>query len=296
MRDIEIKHLRMIQMIARTKNLTKAAEKLFISQPALSQQLINIENKIGTNLFIRNGKSMLLTRVGKKLLDSAHVILDEIEKAEREVAQEVNGEQGELKVGVRCVFCFKLIPEVIKQFQDKYPNVDLEIGHSREPEKDLISRTFDITVSSATITNRKITHTPLFETEFLCVMSADHRLSQRKYLEIEDFEGEDMISFAEKTKSSFYNLFTKENGIHLKSFMTIPYPETIVDFAEAGLGIAILPKWFVISQTLTKKIHMCHFTSKKSIHQLRAHYLKEKTMPSYQDEFVKTIVSQTITV
>ena len=66
----------MIQMIARTKNLTKAAEKLYVSQPALSQQLINIENKIGTNLFFRNGKNMLLTRVGEKLLESAHVILD----------------------------------------------------------------------------------------------------------------------------------------------------------------------------------------------------------------------------
>ena len=286
----------MIQMIARTKNLTKAAEKLFVSQPALSQQLINIENKIGAKLFFRNGKNMVLTRIGDKLLDSANIILDEIEQAERDVAQEVNGEKGELKVGVRCVFCFKLIPAVIKQFQDKYPNVDLVIGHSQKPEKDLVSRTFDITVSSATITNLKISHTPLFEAEFVCVMSNNHPLSRRKYLEMEDFEGQDMISMAEKTNSSFYNLILKENGIRLRRFMTIPYPETIVNFAEAGLGIAILPKWFVSSQASTKNIHMCHFTAKKNIHYLRAHYLKRKTIPSYQDEFIKIIVSHTITV
>lgn len=296
MKDLEIKHLRMIRMIAGTKNLTKAAEKLFISQPALSQQLINIENKIGAKLFFRNGKNMVLSRIGNKLLDSAQIILDELEQAEREVAQEVNGEKGDLKVGVRCIFCFKLIPAVIKEFQDKYPNVDLEIGHSQQPEKDLISRTFDITISSATLTNRKISYTPLFEAEFVCVMSGDHPLSHRKYLAIEDFEGEDMISFAEKTNSSIYNNYIKENGIRLRRYMTIPYPETILNFVEAGLGIAILPKWFVSSYASTKNIHMCNFTSKKQVRYLRAHFLNQKSIPSYQDEFIKTIVSHTIAV
>jgi LysR family transcriptional regulator for metE and metH len=296
MRDLEIKHLRMIQMIAGTRNLTKAAEKLYISQPALSQQLMNIENKIGADLFFRNGKKMILTRVGKKLLDSAHIILEEIERAEREVAQEVNGEKGELKVGVRCIFCFKLIPEVIKEFQDKYPNVDLEIGHSQQPEKDLLSRAFDITVSSATIANRKISYVPLFDAEFVCVMSGDHPLGQRRYLEVEDFEGEDMISLAEKANSSFYNYFLKEKGVRLRRFMTIPYPETILNFAEAGLGIAILPKWFVSAFASTKNIHSCRFTSKRYVRHLRAHYLKQKSVPSYQDEFIKTIVSHTVTV
>ena len=129
MADLEIKHLRMIRMIARTNNLTKAAEKLFISQPALSQQLINIENRIGAKLFFRNGKNMVLTKIGNKLLNSAHIILDEIDKAEKEVAKEVHGENGELKICIRCVFCFKWIPSVVKEFQIKYPNIDIIIDN-----------------------------------------------------------------------------------------------------------------------------------------------------------------------
>ena len=293
MHYLEIKHLRMIQMIARTNNLTKAAENLFVSQSALSQQLKNVEDKIGANLFFRNGQKLVLTRIGKKLLDSAHTIIDEVDKTEQELAQEINGEAGELKVGVRCVFCFKWIPQVIKQFQDKYPNVDLEITKSIQPEEELMSNTFDITISSATITNQKISYTPLFETEFVCVMSREYPLSQKTYLEMEDFEGTDMISIGEKTNSSFYNSF-KDKGIKLRRFMTVPYPETVVDLAASGLGIAILPKWFVSSSALIKDIHSCHFTSKKHILQMKAHYLKEKTIPPYQDEFIKTIVSQAI--
>ena len=292
--DIEIKHLRMIQAIAGTKNLTKAAEKLFISQPALSQQLINIEDKIGANLFFRNGKNMVLTKVGKKLLDSAHTILGEIERVAREIATQVNGEKGELKIGVRCIFCFKWIPLVIKQFQEKYPNVDIEISHSQLPERELLSKTFDVTISSATIINSKISQSELFKMEFLCVMSGDHPLSKKKYLELEDLEGIDMISMAEKPNSSFYNMYIKDSNIQLRRFMTVPYPEVIVDLVEAGFGIAILPEWFVYPFTLTKNIHTCHFTTKKNIRQLKAHYLTEKDIPTYQSEFLKSIVSYAI--
>jgi LysR family transcriptional regulator, regulator for metE and metH len=289
--DIEIKHLRMIRMIARTKNLTKAAENLFLSQSALSQQLLTIEDRIGANLFFRNGKNMVLTKIGKKLLDSAQIILEEIERATREVELQVKGDKGELKIGVRCIFCFKWIPIVIKQFQMKYPNVDIEIGQSLFPEKELMSKAFDVTISSAIITNPKISHDRLFEMEFLCVMSGDHPLSKKTYLEIEDFEGVDMISMADKPNSSFYNMFLKESGIQLRRFMTVPYPEVIIDLAEAGLGIAILPEWFIYPYTLTKNIHTCHFTIKKNIRQLNAHYLAEKNIPPYHHEFIDTIIS-----
>ena len=276
-------------MIARTKTLTKAAEKLFISQPALSQQLINIENRIGAKLFLRKGKNMALTRVGEKILNSAHMILDELEKVEQEVAQEVNGEKGELKVGIRCIFCFKWIPLVIKQFQGKYPNVNIIIGHTQQAEEDLISKTYDIVITSTPLDNAKIIHTQIFEDEILCVMPADHPLSHRRYLNIEDFEGTDYLATDENAGFTF-----KENGIHLRSFITIPYPETIVDMVDAGLGITFFPGFYIQSYTLTKNIHTCQYSTKKHMLQWNANYLKGKTPPSYQDEFIKTIISHAI--
>lgn len=290
MTDLEIKHLKMIRMIARTKTLTKAADKLFISQPALSQQLINIENRIGTKLFLRNGKKMILTRIGEKLLDRANVILDELEKAEQEVAQEVNGESGELKIGVRCIFCFKWIPSVIKQFQGKYPNVNIKIGHTQQAEEDLISKTYDIAITSIPLDNAKITHTQLFEDEILCVMPADHPLSHRKYLNMEDFEGTDYLATDENAGLTF-----KENGIRLRSFITIPYPETIVDMVEAGMGITFFPGFYISPYTLTKNIHTCQYSSRKHMLQWNANYLKGEAVSAYQDEFIKTIISHTVT-
>jgi len=121
-------------------------------------------------------------------------------------------------------------------------------------------------------------------------MSGDHPLTHRKYLCVEDFEGVDYIALTE-TGSNYF----KDNGIRLRRFMTIPYPETIVDLVEAGLGIALLPKWYVSPYILTKNLHTCRFTSKRHMIQWNANFLKGESKPSYQNEFIKTIISHTIT-
>ena len=292
---LEIKHLKMLRMIDETNNLTQAAKKLFISQPALSQQLKDIEMKLGTPLFLRTKKNMIMTRVGKKLLNHAKVILEEIEKAELEVEKAVNGEKGDLRIGVRCLFCYTWIPKVIKQFQDKYPNVDLTIGNSMDPEKDLMLKNCDVVISTAPFENRDIGFIPLFEDEFLCVMSKDHSLSHRKFLEIEDFDGADMISMVEKTGPSFYKYFFENKGVRLRRYMTITHPEAVVELVEANLGIALLPKWFIAPYVASKNIHTCRLTSKKTILQWRAGFMKEKSMPPYQREFINIITSNPIT-
>lgn len=294
MNHLEIKHLRMIRMIAGTNNLTRAARNLGLSQPALSQQLKDIEAKLGTALFLRTHKTMTLTRIGKKLLNQAKSIIEKIETAELEVIKAVNGETGVLKIGVRCMFCYKWLPGVIKQFQTAYPSVELDIGNSLEPEKDLISKTHDIIISTSFPRNPVISSIPLFEDEVLCVTSEDHALSQKKIMEIKDFEGVDMIAMVEKNGPSFYNFFLKDQGIRLRRYMIISHPEAVVDLVEAGLGVAILPRWFITPYTPTKHIHLCSLTSKKAFLEWKASYLNGKDIPHYQEEFIKIITTRSI--
>ena len=77
--------------------------------------------------------------------------------------------------------------------------------------------------------------------------------------------------------------------------MTITNPDAVVELVEAGLGIAILPKWFIASYTGMKKITPCHLTSKKTRLQWKASFLKEKAAPAYQKEFIKAIASYPVT-
>ena len=132
MNHLEIKHLRMVCAIAESGNMTRAAETLCISQSALSQQLKDIENKLGTDLFFRTRKKMILTEVGKQLQGTATQVIDSVDQAEHAISLQTKGEKGELKVGTQCIFCYKWLPQVMRLFHAKFPNVEIEVGNSTD--------------------------------------------------------------------------------------------------------------------------------------------------------------------
>lgn len=117
--------------------MTKAADRLFITQSALSQQLKDIEEKLQIDLFFRTRKKMLLTPVGQKLLQSAEKIVGLLDEAELEIAKLAGGQRGELKVGTQCIFCFKWLPQLLRTFQAEFPKIEFEIGTSYDLEREL---------------------------------------------------------------------------------------------------------------------------------------------------------------
>ena len=101
MHNLEIKHLRMLRAITESGNMTRAAEKLCLTQSALSQQLKDIEGKLGTDLFYRTRKKMIVTEVGRQLLETATQVIDAVDLAEQDISRKISGERGELKVGTQ---------------------------------------------------------------------------------------------------------------------------------------------------------------------------------------------------
>ena len=114
---LEIRHLKLIKTINETGNMTRAAEKLFLTQPALSHQLLDLEGKLEIPLFHRTKKKMILTQAGKMLLKSAEKVLLEIKQAEREISKMVHGETGVLRIGTTCVLSYKWLPNIMHQLQ-----------------------------------------------------------------------------------------------------------------------------------------------------------------------------------
>ncbi len=98
---IEIRHLNLIQEIVTTGNVTRAAQKLHLTQPSLSHQLKEIESRLGVQLFLRVNKTMTLTQAGKRLLQAANSILPEIQRTEKEI-QSIDKNGRELRVSTHC--------------------------------------------------------------------------------------------------------------------------------------------------------------------------------------------------
>ena len=107
---LDIRHLKLIVAVTEEKSVTKAGERLHLTQSALSHQLRDIEERLGTPLFLRLNKRMIPTQAGERLLSSARHVLDELKHAEDEVAQMANHKRGALRISTECYTCYHWLP------------------------------------------------------------------------------------------------------------------------------------------------------------------------------------------
>jgi LysR family transcriptional regulator for metE and metH len=289
MNHLEIKHLRMICAIAEFGNMTRAAEKLCISQSALSQQLKDIEGKLKTDLFFRTRKKMILAPIGKKLLETAQQVIGTMEDAELEIAKIVSGDRGELKVGTQCIFCYKWLPRVMRIFQNKFPNIEFEIGTSNDLAQELESKRYDLVIVASAPIDDNYACLPLFADQMVCIMPPDHPLSSRSWIRFEDFSGFNLISHAERAFNRFYQLVLKPRGVEPKRLMTVGQPLAMIELVASGFGISVFPRWAVSSALETDGITARPITRNGFPLTWQAVFLKNSRRPVFQKEFINIV-------
>jgi LysR family transcriptional regulator, regulator for metE and metH len=287
MNHLEIKHLRMIRSIAETGNMTRAAEKLYLSQSALSQQLKDIESKLQVDLFHRTRKKMVLTSSGRKLLRTAEHIVELLDDTELEIAKLVAGDRGELKIGTHCIFCFKWLPGLMVRFRKQFPNVEIEIDTSHDPAMELDQKRYDIIISARSLSDNTHAQQPLFQDQLVCIMDKDHPLAGQSYIHLKDFQDINMISHAEKGESKFYELLLQPKGIEPKRFMTVGQPQAIVELVISGLGVSVFPLWAVTGAIDAGSLIAKPISRNGVPLTWRALFLKGNNMPIYQKELIR---------
>jgi LysR family transcriptional regulator for metE and metH len=288
---IEVRHLRLVKAIAETKNLTKAARMLFISQPALSRQLQEIEQQLGTQLFVRTKKSMILTKPGEKLLRTATFVLPELDQTEREIAQNSLSERSVVKIGISCPFSYQWVPPLISQFQSMYPNIDVEIGNSLRVRKELFSKKFDLIITGYLASRENVDVTPLFEDEMVVITPADHPWRSKKYVIDEDFRSARLISIFDKYQDILYQ-YLISSGIKLERFTKLDQPEALIELVKAGLGVSIVPRWFADPHLKTGALKACSLTAGGMRLEWVAAYLSQTQLPQFHKDLLKLIVER----
>jgi len=292
MSHIEIKHLRLIKTVAETENLTRAAQRLFISQPALSRQLLDIEERLGTSLFFRSKKRMILTPEGARLLQSADNILHELETAEMDISKIVHGDTGSLSIGVSCHFCFQWLPAVMVQFQKHYPKVDLSISTSYNFPEELAAKTFDMVVTAAPLGGEDIACIDLFQDEMVAIMASDHPLSAKRFLMPQDLSGAKLIAPIQLGLNYFRQAVWPGADIAPQAVMRIEQPHAIVNFVMAGLGISMAPRWAVSSQLASGQLVGIPLSAKGVYLVWKVVYLKGSTLPAFRQRFLDLITQE----
>jgi len=287
--QLEIKHLKLIRSIADTGNMTRAAEHLFLSQSALSQQLKEMENRLGTMLFTRTKKKMILTATGKKLLETAIDVIDTLEDLEIEIAKSVSGDSGELKVGTQCLFCYKWLPKVFRQFQKNYPNILFDMGTSHSLKRDLEKQSFDLVITGAPANDKFFQSYPLFYDQMVCIMEVNHPLSERNYVEFESLLGECLIAHKEKAKNQIYQQGFQFAKLEPRQYMVIEQPQAIIEMVAAGFGISIVPQWSVNKPLESGKLIARPVTRKGIGYTWQATMLKNAPLTVFQKTFISLV-------
>ena len=124
---MELRHLKLIDVVANEGTLSKAAEKLHLSQSALSHQLREIEEELGTLMFNRVSKRLVISRSGKIIRRAAINIRKELELAKNEIKKELEGSKGEIRLSTECYTCYHWLPQVLKNMEVACQQIDVHI-------------------------------------------------------------------------------------------------------------------------------------------------------------------------
>ena len=245
---IELRHLRTLLALEETGSVSLAAERVFLTQSALSHQIRVLENYFETPLFERKSSPIRFTPAGERLLKLGQELLPKVATAERELIQIVQGDAGELRVAVECHTCFDWLMPAMGEFRPKWPQVELDIvsGFHADPIALLLTNRADLAIVSEAIPQAGITYQPLFSYEMVGICAPDHELANKIVWQAEDFANETLITYP--VPDDMLDLLRKVllpkgiNPTRRHSELTI----AIVQLVASKRGIAALPYWAVM--------------------------------------------------
>ena len=292
--QLEIRHLKLVAAIADTGSVTRAGNRLHLTQSALSHQLRDAEEQLGVQLFERGTGKMTLTPAGERLVQSARSVLAELERAESDIQKNGASARGLIRMSTQCTTAYHWFPPRLIAFQRQFPEVEVQlvIEATNNPFEALLEGKLDLAIVSEPIRNRKIRYTPLFEDEFVVIVPPGHRLAEKTFLAAEDIAGENILIYPPKEESTILTKVLEPAGIRPGKVQEIMLTEAIIEMVMGGLGIAGLARWAVGPQLASGALiglplKPPGFRWNWSIAQLRAN-----RPPAYIQEFIRILAER----
>lgn len=230
--------------VAETGSVSRAAEELFITQPAVSKQMKALEEELGEKLFDRLGKKVFLTRAGEVLYSHAGRILRAVADARTAVKDMSKHCSGELVIGTSDHISLHRLPGVLKSYITSFPKVDLKLRcHRSETIIEMVSRnSVDLGVVTLPPLSAGLVSETIWEDPMSLVFPKGHPIEELSTVRLRDIAGYGMIlpENGTTTRMAIDLAFTKKR-LAANVTMEVAYIETIKGLVKAGLGISILP-------------------------------------------------------
>ena len=243
---IELRHLRTLSALRDTDSLVEAAERVFLTQSALSHQIKDLEGRIGCSLFMRKTHPVRFTSAGNRLVRLADEVLPLVHAAELEVAKLAGGETGRLVMAIECHSCFDWLLPSIALYRDEWPEVDLDIssGFHFEPLPALARGDLDVVITADPVADMGLFYFPLFSYEAQLAVSKKHWIAGREWVEPDDLAGETLIAYpVDRGRLDVFSRFLVPAGVEPKGVRQAELTAMMIQLVASGKGVACLPNW-----------------------------------------------------
>jgi len=242
---MEWQQLEYFHVVAQLQHFTRAAERLSISQPALSRSIARLEDELGVPLFDRQGRSVVLNSCGLQFYEHATVILQEMKKAKQDLLSRQDPRYGEISLAFLKSLGIDFIPRMVRSYLDLYPHVHFHFSqNSTAAMLDQLKRgETDFCLTSVIAAMPEIEWQPLWTEEMFIVAHQDHPLASRKDVKLADLVQEKFIVLKQGygSRAIFDQAFA---SIEASPNIAFEGDElvSVLGFVSANLGIAMLPR------------------------------------------------------
>ncbi|HZS06785.1 MAG TPA: LysR family transcriptional regulator [Blastocatellia bacterium] len=255
---MEMSQLRTFRAVAETLNFTRAAERLHLTQSAVSHQIKALEEELGEPLFIRAKRGVKLSQAGKAALGYVERILDDTEALREHVAGRERSPAGRVRAAAATQAFVHLFAPLFESFMRAHPGVELSFRTTVSTEQtvaDILNGAADVGFASLAVYSPALQVTKFFDDELMLIVGRGHRLAGRRAATIADIESERLILFERgasirRATDQFFDQVGVRPELALESNDTY----FIKLMVERGMGISLLPSWAVREEVVAGRL------------------------------------------
>ena len=244
--NLELRHLKTLQAIEQCGNLVQAAQRLYLTQSALSHQVKDLEERMGMPLFIRKTRPLQFTTAGLKLLELAEEVLPRIKAAELELLQLAGGQSGRLHIAIECHSCYQWLMPTIDKYRQHWSEVEMDFatGFNFAPLPALSRGQLDLVVTSDPVALNGIEYVPLFRYEMLLAVAKSHPLKDKPFIKPVDLKKETLITYpVEQERLAIFREFLDPVSVEPESVRTAELTLMMLQLVASQRGVSALPNW-----------------------------------------------------
>lgn len=246
---MELRQIQYFIEVAKREHVTEAALSLHVAQSAVSRQIFNLESELGVNLFIRDGRNVRLTPIGRIFLTHMEQAMKVIENARREVEEYRDPEKGVVRIGFPSSLAHYTLPTVISAFREKYPEIKffLKQGSYHDLTDSVVRGDIDMALLGPMPKNDKIKGTILFTEKMVALLPSNHPLAGKRELSLSQLQNESFILFPQGYVLRDLIVDTCQRiGFKPQVSFEGEDIDSIKGLVSAGLGITIIPEITVV--------------------------------------------------